>query len=229
MVALDGACKQVVGTEVSGEAGEGLLDAGGDWGGVIAEGLVDFKDDGGRRGECLEGLSRGRPVDGAVTGPEVLVLLAVVVVGMDLDDAAGQRGYGLWHAYGDVRMAEVHTDADCIQVADAEDFDQVLGGGGFAGKVFDEQAHAKRTGKGAEVFEGGEGVLDGARGPAVIALAEVEDEVAKGDLLGGFEGALDFVHGVDAAGFLRVQHVDCGSAGAAHFAVGKERGVHGPG
>jgi hypothetical protein len=26
-----------------------------------------------------------------------------------------------------------------------------------------------------------------------------------------------------------VQHVDCGSAGAAHFTVGKERGVHGPG
>ena len=229
MVALDGACKQVVGTEVSGEAGEGLLDAGGDWGGVIAEGLVDFKDDGGRRGECLEGLDCGWPVDGAVAGPEVLVFEAVVVVDMDGGDAGVEGGDGLCDAYGNVRMAEVHTDADGIQVADAEDFDQVLGGGGFAGKVFDEQTHAEGTGEGAEVFECGEGVLDGARGPAIVPLAEVEDEVAKGDLLGGFEGALDFVHGVDAAGFLRVQHVDRGSAGAAHFAVGEERGVHGPG
>jgi len=69
--------------------------------------------------------------------------------------------------------------------------------------------------KGAEMLKGGDGVLDGAGRPAVIALAEVNDEVAKGDGFGGFEGALDFVHGVDAAGFLRVQQVDGGSAGAA--------------
>ena len=43
------------------------------------------------------------------------------------------------------------------------------------------------------------------------------------------EGALDLVHGVDAAGLLGVQHIHRGRAGAAHLAVGKERGVHGEG
>ena len=54
----------------------------------------------------------------------------------------------------------------------------------------------------------------------------MHNEVAEGDLLGGFQGALDLVHGGDAAGLLRVQQVDGGRAGAAHLAVGVERGVH---
>ena len=45
-------------------------------------------------------------------------------------------------------MAEIETDTDGIQVADAEDFDQVAGGCGFAEQVFDEQAHAERMGEG---------------------------------------------------------------------------------
>jgi len=35
----------------------------------------------------VEGRSRRRPVDSAVTGPEMLVFLALVVMRMDLDDA----------------------------------------------------------------------------------------------------------------------------------------------
>jgi len=126
-------------------------------------------------------------------------------------------------------MAEIETDTDGIQVADAEDFNQVAGGCGFAEQVFDEQAHAERMGEGAEVFEGRERVLDGAGRPSVFTLTEVDNEVAEGDGLGGFESALDFVHGVDAARFFGVEQVDRGRPGAAHFAVGIERGVHGPG
>ena len=57
----------------------------------------------------------------------------------------------------------------------------------------------------------------------------MEDEVRKRDELGGLKGALDLIHGVDAACFLRVQDVDGRCAGAAHFAVGEERGMHGIG
>ncbi len=63
----------------------------------------------------------------------------------------------------------------------------------------------------------------------VVFLAKMDDELFEGDVFGGFEGALDLVHGVDAAGFLRVHDVDGGSAGAAHLAVGIERRVHGKG
>ena len=57
----------------------------------------------------------------------------------------------------------------------------------------------------------------------------MKDEVAELDLLGGFEGAFDFVHGIDAAGLFRVQKIDGGSAGTAHFMVREERGMHGKG
>ena len=70
-------------------------------------------------------------------------------------------------------------------------------------------------------------VLDGALRPCVVAVAEVNDHVAQRDVLGSLEGALHLVHGVDAAGFLRVEHVHCGRSGSAHLPVGIERSVHG--
>jgi hypothetical protein len=57
----------------------------------------------------------------------------------------------------------------------------------------------------------------------------MENEVMEGDVLGGFKGALDLVHGVDAAGFVRVQQVNCRCAGTAHLVIGKERRMHRPG
>ena len=48
-------------------------------------------------------------------------------------------------------------------------------------------------------------------------------------MLGGFERALDLVHGFDAAGLVGVQHIHSRRAGAAHLAVREERGVHGEG
>ncbi len=55
----------------------------------------------------------------------------------------------------------------------------------------------------------------------------MQHKVLEGNAFGGFERALDLVHGVDAARLFRVQHIDGGRAGTAHFAVGKERSVHG--
>jgi hypothetical protein len=96
----------------------------------------------------------------------------------------------------------------------------MLGGGGIAEQVFHQQTHAQRTGKGAQVLKGGKGVLDGARRPLVVPLAQMHHEVAEGDVLGGFEGALDFVHRLDAAGLFRMQKVEGGRAGTAQLAAG---------
>ena len=62
-----------------------------------------------------------------------------------------------------------------------------------------------------------------------VALAEMDDEVAEWNVLGGFKSALDLVHCVDAARLLRMKHVDAGRAGATHFSIGVERSVHGKG
>ena len=117
-------------------------------------------------------------------------------------------------------VAEVEADADALKMADFEDFHQVLRCGWVADEIFGNQADAERLGKGVEVLEGGDGVVLGAGGPGVGAFAEVNDEVLKVQVLGGFESAFDLVHGVDAARLFRVQQVDGGGAGAAHLAIG---------
>ena len=108
----------------------------------------------------------------------------------------------------EVGVAYVEADADAVEVADVEDFEDVLGRGDFVLQVFDEEADAEGVGEGLEVLDGGEGVFEGAGVPGVALLAEVEDAGADGNLLGGLEGALDLVHGGDAVGFFGVDEID---------------------
>ncbi len=71
-----------------------------------------------------------------------------------------------------------------------------------------QDADAERVGEGFEVLDGGEGVLEGAAVPGIVLLAEVEDAGVDGDLLGGFESALYFIHGGDAVGFFGIDEID---------------------
>jgi len=112
-------------------------------------------------------------------------------------------------------------------MAHVEDHDEMLRRSGLAKEIFNEHAHTERAGKGIEMLEGRESVLDGAGRPDVVALAKMDDEIAEGNVLGGFKSALDLVHGVDARDFSGVQHVDSRRAGATHFRDRVERGVHG--
>src|SRR5882757_7996820 len=100
---------------------------------------------------------------------------------------------------GDVGMADVERDADGVEVTDLDDLEKVLWSCDLVLKIFEENFHAKRVGEGLEVLDGGKGVLKRAGAPLVVLLAEVEDDGGEGDLLGGLDGALDLVHGVDAA------------------------------
>lgn len=190
--------------------------------------MMDFENDGGGLGELLECQGSGGPIDGSVSGPKMFVFLAAVVVDVDGGNAAPEGGEGRLYADCDVGMAEVETDADRVEMSQVKNFEEVFGKGRFADEVFDEETNAEGTGKGAEVFQGGLGMLDRAERPAIVALTEVHDEVSEMDGFGGLEGALDFVHGGDAASFFGVQDVDGGSAGATHFAIREEGGVHGP-
>jgi hypothetical protein len=169
---------------------------------------------------------------GGDVGPEVVVLLAVVVVEVELGDAGFEELEGFVDAdvffrSGQVGVAYVEADSDAVEVADLEDFEDVLGAGDVVLEVFDEDADAEGVGEGFEVLDGGEGVLKGAGVPGVVFVAEVEDAGGDGDLLGGFEGALDLVHGGDAVGFVGVDEVEVGGdvAGPLGVAVGEDFGT----
>ena len=152
----------------------------------------------------------------------------MVVVEVELGDAGFEEFEGFVDAdvvfrVGEVGVADVEADAYAVEVADVEDFEDVLGGGDFVLEIFDEDADAEGVGEGFEVLDGGEGVFEGAGVPGVVLVAEVEDAGGDGDLLGGLEGALDLVHGGDAVGFFRVDEIDVGGdvAGPLGVAVGE--------
>ena len=192
----------------------------------VVLGGCDFENDGRRFGQILDGPGDCRPIDGAVAWPEVFIFGAVVVVDMNGADAIAQHGNGLGDTGIDVGMTQVEADAH-VEVAHFEQGDQVLGCCGFAQQIFDQEAHAEGARKGAEMLQGGHSIFNAAGRPAVGAFAEVDDEIFERDAFGCFEGALDLIHGIDAARLFGVQDVDGGGAGAAHFSVREHWRMHG--
>ncbi len=198
---------------ISLEEVEGLGGFRGDGLGSFFEVVGDFEEACGIRGK-RGGLSGDVvPVDGAAAGPEVIVVLTVVVVEVELRDAGPEECDGFVDAkvvfwMREVGVAYVEGDTDAVEVADVEDFEDVFGGGDFVLQIFDEDADAEGVGEGFEVFDSGEGVLEGAGVPGVVLLAEVEDAGCEGDLLGCLEGALDLVHCGDAVGFFGIDEID---------------------
>jgi hypothetical protein len=209
---------------------EGLCGFGGDGVGGFFEVVGDFEDAGGVGGEGCYVFGDVLPVDGAIcrsagVGPTMLVFLAVVVVEVELGDAGLEEFEGFVDAFvvfggGQVRVAYVEADAYAVEVAYADDFEEMLGGGDFVLKIFKEDADAEGVGEGLEVLDGGEGVLEGAGVPVVVLLAEVEGAGGNGDLLGGLEGALDLVHGGDAAGFFGIDEIEIRGDVAGPLGVG---------
>ena len=81
-------------------------------------------------------------------------------------------------------VTDVEADANAVEVAGAEDLEDVFGRGDVVLEIFDEDADAEGVSEGLKVFDGGEGVFKSARVPGVAFVAEVEDAGADGDLLG---------------------------------------------
>jgi len=124
-------------------------------------------------------------------------------------------------------VAKVKGDADAVEVADLDDFEEVLWRGDLILEIFEQDADAEGVGEGLEVLDGSEGVLEGAEVPGVVFVAEVEGAGGDGDLLGGLEGTLDLVHGGDAAGLFGVDEVEIGSDVAGPLGVGTVADVEG--
>ncbi len=208
--------------------GGGGFDGGG--AGGFVEVVGDFEDAWNVGRQCRDVAGYVGPVDVACAGPEVVVLGAVVVVEVKLGDAGLEKFEGSVDAYvllgrGEVGVAEVEADAYVVEVAYTDDLEEVLGSGDLVLEVFEEDADTEGMGEGFEVLDGGEGVLKGAGVPEVVLVAEVEDDGLDGELLGGFEGALDLVHGVDAVGLFGVDEVEIGCYVAGPLSVGAVAGV----
>jgi len=190
--------------------------------------VVDFEDTGCVGGEGVEESVDVGLVYGAVAGPEVLVTLALIVVEVELSDAGAEEFEGGFYAgFGEVGVAEVEGDAHGGEATDAEDLEEVFGGGDFVLDVFEEYLDAEGMCEGLEVLDGGEGVFEGPEVPGLVFGAEVKSDGGEGELLGGLEGALDLVLSGDAAGFFGVDEVEVGGDVAGPLGVGAVGDVDG--
>ena len=156
----------------------------------------------------------------------MLIFHAVVVVHMYRGNALAKASNRVRRSHRDMRMAKIQANAHIGQVPHLENQHQMLGRRGLAQQVFHQQAYAERPRKGAQVFQSGERILNGARRPLIVALAKVHHKIAQRDVLRRFKRTLDLVHGVDAPRLIGVQHIHCGCARAAHLAVGIKRCMH---
>ena len=130
----------------------------------------------------------------------------------------------------DVGVAGVEAEPYAVEMADAGDFNEAGRGSEVVVEVFEQELDAERGGEGLEVLDGGEGEVEGFGGPAVVLKAEVEDAGAEGNLLGGFEGAFDLVHGFNALALGTADEVQGGLGVTAPVDLvlcGEERHVHG--
>jgi len=165
------------------------------------------------------------PVDTSGTGPEVVVFGAEVVVEVEFGDAGLEELEGFVYAFvgfrgSEVSVADVESDADAVEVADLENFEEMLGCGDLVLEIFKQDADAEGVREGLEVLDGGEGVFEGAEIPGVVLVAEVEGAGGDGDLLGGLEGTLHLVHGGDAAGLFGINEIEVGGDVAGPLGVG---------
>lgn len=153
----------------------------------------------------------------------MVVFDALIVVQVQLGDTELKELGGYADAAAaEVGVAEVERNAYVLKVAYTKDFEQMLGSGDFILQVFKQDFDAERLGEGFEVLDCGEGIFEGAGVPRLVLEAEVERNGAEGDLLGRFDGALDLVHGIDAAGLFGVDEVERRGDVAAPLGVGVE-------
>ncbi len=172
------------------------------------------------------------PVDTAGVGPEMVVFDAVVVVKVELGDAGLEEFEGVVDAdvffgCGEVGVTDIEADAYVVEVAHADDLEEMFGSGDLVLKILEQDADAEGMREGFEMLDSGEGIFEDANVPGIILVAEVEDDGLDGELLSGLEGAFDLVHGVDATGFFGVNEVEVRSDVAGPLSIGAVAGVDG--
>ena len=207
------------------EKPESLLDSRRQLGMSVGRRVTDFQHRCRRRGERFERHHGGRPIDRAIARPQVLILQAMIVVDVNGCDAFAESGNRLGGANGDMGMAKIEAYTDIIQVAHFENQDQMLGVVASLSRF----STSRRTPSGranAPRCSSAVSASSMVRGDQYRRARQDARRYSDGDVLGGFQRALDLVHGIDAAGLVGVQHIHARRPGAAHLAVGIQRSVH---
>ena len=120
------------------EKREGLFHPCGQCIGGIGKGVGDLEDGCGRRGEIFEGFRGGRPIDGSIAGPQVLVLDGMVIVNVNGDDAGAEGRDGFRVSDCHVRVAEIEADTDAVKVAHFKNDGEMLRSGDLAEQILDQ-------------------------------------------------------------------------------------------
>ena len=96
-------------------------------------------------------------------------------------------------------MAYIEIEAQAGEAGFVDEGAQVSGGAHFAGSIFDAQSYAAMMGVQNEMFEGAECGVALARVGLFARAAHVQDHSRVGQIFGDIDGALELVHGLDAA------------------------------
>ena len=116
-------------------------------------------------------------------------------------------------------MPEVEAHADIVKVCAFDHFHQAVGGGKFVGDIFQQNAHAQRLGKRAQVFNRSHSRLELLVAETFIRRSQMLHQKAERNLLGNFESALDFIHRLDSRSAIDGCHIHRWRACAAPLVV----------
>ncbi len=97
-----------------------------------------------------------------------------------------------------MRMSEIETYANVVEVRAPDHLDQPVRRRKFVRNILQEDAYAQRLGKGPQVLDGGHRRLELLFAETLVRRSEMLHQETERNLLGNFKGALDLVHGVDA-------------------------------
>src|SRR6476660_9651680 len=105
-------------------------------------------------------------------------------------------------------MANVEAHPNIFHMADADEFHQLVRHGELIRNIFQQNAHAQWFGEGAKMLDGGHSCVKLVVVESFIWQTDVLHEKAEWNLLCNFQGTLDFIHGLDAAGAVSRSNID---------------------
>ena len=166
------------------------------------------------------------PINGAFAQPQVVVALGGIIVHMCGADVVLHHVESFAHRAGDVGVAGIEAESDVVKVRRVHQFIEPLGRGDLIGDILQQQGNAQRLGEGAQMLHRSHGGIEFARIETFLGVAQVLHQETEGKRFRHFQRPLDFVHGLDLALAVGLDHVD-GSHGAAPLLLVEHGRMHG--
>src|SRR5579863_823125 len=124
-----------------------------------------------------------------------------------------------------VSVTGVKTDLDVFEARVIEKLDESFRRAELVRRIFEQNGYAALFGEDSQVFDGGERGVELSQVVLLAGDAEVKDQITKGEPLGDLDGALNFIHGIDAEPAFQMGHGDCQASGSFPVRIGGKGGV----